>query len=144
MQANSWKIYPLQNFHAYSVHVTSFRYDLEIVNKVNHKLGKLEGSFIPNLDWTPKTMGTYGGLSCCALGGRGGGTSCGGSWHSSKGMGSSSENCFGGRGGGGDSLPSALRGRDLISTVTGRMPGEVRIVQKMFNKQSTYTYHVPH
>ena len=124
--------------------MSSFRYDHEIANKLNHQLGKLEGPFIPNLDWTPEIMATYGGLSCCALGGRGGGTSCGGSWHSSKGIGSSSENCFGGRGGGGDSLPSALRGRDLISTVTGRMPGEVRIAQKMFNKQSTYTYHVPH
>lgn len=41
MQANSWKIYPLQNFHAYSVRVSSFRYDLELANKVNHQLGKL-------------------------------------------------------------------------------------------------------
>ena len=100
---------------------------------MNHKLGKLEGSVIPHLDWTPKTMATYGGLLCSALGGRGGGTSCGGSWHSSKGMGSSSENCFGGRGGGGDSPPSALRGRDLISTVTGRMPGEVKVIDTMYH-----------
>ena len=78
-------------------------------------------------------MATYGGLSCCALGGRGGGTSCGGSWHSSKGIGSSSENCFGGRGGGGDSPPNALRGRDLISTVTGRVPGEVKVIDIMYH-----------
>ena len=82
-------------------------------------------------------MATYG----CALGGRGGGMFCGGSWHSSKGRGSSSENCFGGRGGGGDSSLNVLRGRDLISTVTGRTPGGVTMVQKIFNIQSTYTYH---